>query len=61
MKELVDAYLEENKDVDFGSYNSYQNAMDVGMLMDHLGYEKYNINGTSYGTRLARIVADMFS
>lgn len=41
-------------------YNSFQNARDVGMLFKHLGYEKYNLMGGSYGTRLARIVQDLF-
>ncbi len=41
-------------------YNSFQNARDVGMLFKHLGYEKYNLFGGSYGTRLARVVQDLF-
>lgn len=41
-------------------YNSIQNAKDVGMLFKHLGYEKYNLFGGSYGTRIARVVQDMF-
>ncbi len=41
-------------------YNSFQNARDVGMLFEHLGYEKYNLFGGSYGTRLARVVQDLF-
>ena len=41
-------------------YNSFQNARDVGMLMEGLGYEKYNLFGGSYGTRLARVVQDLF-
>jgi len=46
--------------IDLGSYNTFENARDVGMLMQHLGYEKYNLFGGSYGTRLARVVQDMF-
>lgn len=41
-------------------YNTFQNAKDVGMLFKHLGYEKYNLFGGSYGTRIARVVQDMF-
>lgn len=41
-------------------YNTFQNARDIGILMKHLGYEKYNLYGGSYGTRLARVVQDMF-
>lgn len=41
-------------------YNTIQNAKDVGLLFKHLGYEKYNLFGGSYGTRIARVVQDMF-
>lgn len=41
-------------------YNTHQNARDVGMLFRHLGYEKYNLLGGSYGTRLGRVVQDLF-
>lgn len=41
-------------------YNSFQNARDVGQLMDHLGYDSYNLYGVSYGTRLARVVQEIF-
>jgi pimeloyl-ACP methyl ester carboxylesterase len=41
-------------------YNSVQNARDVGMLFNHLGYGKYILYGGSYGTRLARVVQDLF-
>ncbi len=51
--------LKENN-IEIETYNTFQNALDVGMLMDHLGYEKYNLRGGSYGTRIARVVADYF-
>ncbi len=41
-------------------YNTPQSARDLGMLFEHLGYEKYNIFGGSYGTRLGRVVQDYF-
>ncbi|WP_445381767.1 alpha/beta fold hydrolase [Robiginitalea sp. IMCC43444] len=41
-------------------YNSLQNARDVGMLFKKLGYKKYNLMGGSYGTRIARVVQDMY-
>ncbi len=41
-------------------YNSFQSARDVGLLFAHLGYGKYNLMGSSYGTRLARVVQDLF-
>jgi pimeloyl-ACP methyl ester carboxylesterase len=55
LRETVDA-----RGIEIEMYNTFQNARDVGMLMDHLGYEKYNLRGGSYGTRLARVVADYF-
>lgn len=41
-------------------YNTAQNARDVGKLMKHLRYSKYNLYGASYGTRVARQVADLY-
>lgn len=46
--------------IEIEMYNTFQNARDVGMLMDHLDYKKYNLRGGSYGTRIARVVADYF-
>lgn len=42
------------------NYNTVQNARDIAVLMDKLGYEKYNLFGASYGTRLARVFQSMF-
>ena len=50
--------MEQGIEIDM--YNTFQSARDVGMLMNHLNYEKYNLRGGSYGTRIARVVADMF-
>jgi pimeloyl-ACP methyl ester carboxylesterase len=50
----------DEEGIEIEMYNTFQNARDVGMLMDHLGYEKYNLRGGSYGTRIARVVADFF-
>ncbi len=50
----------DNEGIEIEMYNTFQNALDVGMLMDHLGYEKYNLRGGSYGTRIARVIADYF-
>ena len=50
----------DNEGIEIEMYNTFQNARDVGMLMEHLGYEKYNLRGGSYGTRIARVVADFF-
>ncbi len=60
--EIMKKYRKKAKDqgINLADYNSFQNARDVGKLMSHLGYDKYNLIGGSYGTRLARIVQDMF-
>ncbi|MDH3697066.1 MAG: alpha/beta hydrolase [Flavobacteriaceae bacterium] len=50
----------EDQNISLAHYNTIQNAKDVGMLFAHLGYEKYNLFGGSYGTRLGRVVQDMF-
>ncbi len=50
----------EQEDINLEYYNSFQNAKDVGNLMRHLKYKKYNIYGTSYGTRLGRIIQDLY-
>lgn len=62
MNELVSNYQQKckNQNIQLQYYNSFQNAKDIGILMKHLGYAKYNIYGVSYGTRLARIVQDLF-
>lgn len=39
--------------VDLGQYNSVSSARDVAMLTGSLGYDSYNLYGTSYGTRVA--------
>ncbi|MBC2839806.1 alpha/beta hydrolase [Robiginitalea sp. SC105] len=41
-------------------YNSQQSARDVGLLFEHLGYKSYILFGGSYGTRLARMVQDLY-
>lgn len=49
------------KGIDLSKYNSTQNAKDMGALMDALPYEKYNIYGTSYGTKLGIMTMKYFS
>lgn len=41
-------------------YNTFQSSKDVGVLMEQLGYDKYNLYGGSYGGRLARAIQDEF-
>jgi len=62
MQELVSSYRAkcEAENIQLQHYNSFQNAKDVGMLMKHLAYGKYNIYGVSYGTRLARVVQEFY-
>ena len=48
------------EDISLENYNTIQSAQDVGMLMQHLGYESYNLYGVSYGARLARVVQEMY-
>jgi len=50
----------EDRNIGLEFYNTHQNARDVGMLFKHLGYDKYNLQGGSYGTRLGRVVQDFF-
>lgn len=50
----------QKQGIDLGSFNSFENAKDVGLLMKHFAYKKYNLFGSSYGTRLARIVMEMY-
>ncbi|HUF02685.1 MAG TPA: alpha/beta fold hydrolase [Aridibacter sp.] len=50
----------EKRGIDLGAYNSFQNARDVAELMKKLRYDKYNLFGVSYGTRLARIIQDLY-
>ncbi|WP_172435816.1 alpha/beta hydrolase [Sediminicola luteus] len=42
----------ENNNVDLAGYNSRENAADFEDLRKSLGYEAWNIHGSSYGTRL---------
>jgi pimeloyl-ACP methyl ester carboxylesterase len=62
MRQLILDYKKkcEEQNISPEYYNSMQNARDVGMLFKHLGYKKYNLMGGSYGTRLGRVVQDMF-
>ena len=60
--EMIETYQKKcaEMDIDPRHYNSMQSAQDVAMLFNHLGYKKYNLYGSSYGTRLARIVQDTY-
>lgn len=60
--DLMDEYKKkcEQLGIQLQYYNTNQSSHDVGMLMEHLGYEKYNLMGGSYGTRLARVIQSAF-
>lgn len=47
--------------IDLSKYNTTQNAKDIGMLMDALPYDNYNLYGTSYGTKLGIMTMKYFS
>lgn len=61
-RKMVREYQDQCQEMDIhpGFYNTMQNARDVGMLFEYLGYGKYNLFGGSYGTRLARVVQDLY-
>jgi pimeloyl-ACP methyl ester carboxylesterase len=42
--------------IDLSAYTSAQNAADIGLLREALGYEEWNLYGVSYGTRVALTV-----
>lgn len=46
----------ENEGVDLSGYDTFENAADVKALRDALGYDKINLFGASYGTRLVMTV-----
>ncbi|MDH3245923.1 MAG: alpha/beta hydrolase, partial [Saprospiraceae bacterium] len=62
IQELLTTYQQicQEKGIRLEHYNSFQNARDVGVLMQQLGYDRYSIYSSSYGTRLGRIVIEMF-
>lgn len=42
--------------VNLAAYNSAENAADVDMIRQALGYDQWNLLGVSYGTRLAQTI-----
>jgi pimeloyl-ACP methyl ester carboxylesterase len=49
---LSECAVDLNQEVDLSNYNTDANAADVDDLRQALGYEKWNLWGVSYGTRL---------
>ncbi len=48
--------LSADDHIDLGAYNSQSHADDVVELMYALGIDRYNLYGSSYGTRLAQTI-----
>ncbi|MBN1584103.1 MAG: alpha/beta fold hydrolase [Anaerolineae bacterium] len=46
----------ESMGIDLDAYNSVQNAADIAALRRALGYERWNLYGVSYGSRVALTV-----
>ncbi len=46
----------EQAGIDLAAYNSAENAADVDAIRQALGYERWNLLGVSYGSRLAQTV-----
>jgi pimeloyl-ACP methyl ester carboxylesterase len=42
--------------INLGAYTSVQNAGDISVLREALGYDRWNLYGVSYGTRIALTV-----
>ena len=49
------AGLLQTKGIDLSAYNTVENAADLKDIVKLLGYEKVNLYGASYGTRLALV------
>ena len=52
-KALTGCFERLSQKVDLNEYNSKNNATDFDLVREALGYEKWNLLGISYGTRLA--------
>lgn len=46
--------------IDLDAYDTESNARDIGLVADALGHDAVHLFGTSYGTRLALTVSDLF-
>lgn len=49
-----------NRDIDLNAYNSKSIAKDLNALKKALGYQNWNVYGTSYGTYTAQVYANDF-
>lgn len=53
---LADKARFEREGVNLSAYNNVETAADIAMIMSHLGYEKFNLVGSSAGTMVAHHV-----
>ncbi len=54
LKSICALAYNESGVVDLAQYNSVASARDIQSIVRALGFEEYNLYGTSYGTRLAQ-------
>ena len=61
IQKIINSYVNDakRKGIDLSKYNTFQSAKDVNAIMNALGFEKYNLYGGSYGTRLGRITQEL--
>ncbi len=61
IQKIINSYVNDTKrkGIDLSKYNTFQSAKDVNAIMNALGFEKYNLYGGSYGTRLGRITQEL--
>lgn len=51
-EELADCFESVSEEADLASYRTHDNARDIDLVRQALGYEKWNLLGISYGSRL---------
>ena len=62
VKKLLSTYVDDanNNGIDLSLYNTFQSAVDLDLIMQNLKINKYNLYGSSYGTRLGRVIQELF-
>ncbi len=58
VEKLLNNYVDNSNKlgINLTLYNTFQSASDLNLIMSNLGYEKYSLYGSSYGTRLGRVI-----
>ena len=61
IQKIINHYVDDakRKGIDLSKYNTFQSANDVNTIINVLGFEKHNLYGGSYGTRLGRITQEL--